>query len=200
METISQELDQIEIPTQILEFGLQKLQQIQKPETESMKSNLLKKQLGRLKQTGGVIKRNISLEPDQDTRNIIKSQLNKTQIQIQKLKEDLKTESERQNTPHVEIKDSFEVIQTAKTFLEIGTSEQRKTILKNLGSNWKIKDQKLDYKPKKITSALKKAREFYLAERKKFELTKNQSATGSNMGLQLQSIVWSAWRESNPRH
>lgn len=192
IKTIFNKLDEIEIPQEILDFGLRKIAQIENSQKESIKSVQIKKQITRLKQNITIIKRNLSIEEDLETRNIIKSELNKNQVKLRKFKEDLKREEEKEKKPYLKIETSLNAIKKAKNFIESGTELEKKTILRTLGSNWEINGQVLDYKGNRVSNSLKKAKKFYLAERKSIELTKNQSWTGLSVDEHLRGVVWSA--------
>lgn len=201
VETIQKELDQLRIPQALMDFGLRKIKELEQAQdkTESTVESQLRKEITALNQRLKTIRNNFAEESDPNCRQVIKDRLNELEIDLRKLEQDLATEIESQQNPHEELTTSFAVIDKAQDYLENGTSQQKKTILRHLGSNWQVVGQKLDYKPSRTVKALKKTHQLLLAENNGIGTQKNHSMSDLSMTQDKLDIVWSAQRESNSR-
>src|SRR5205085_2207508 len=93
--------------------------------------------------------------------------------------------------PHAEIADNIELRLAARKHLVDGTPDQRKHVVRGLGSNWKIKDQKLDYKPHFLSVAIAKVKELHSGELARFEPSKNREGMRQIVPAELVSTIWS---------
>jgi len=185
-------IDQFSLPDSIFQFGLEKLKtQLDNPFSESVKERHLSTEIQTLKNRITEIKKNIAEERDGETRAIIKERINELQVQLQAREQELKKERDSWFNPHEEIANNIELrIASRKRFLE-GTPDQKKHVVRGLGSNWNIHGQTLHYKPHFVSVAIEKVKELHSAELAMFEPTKNGEEMPRNVPAELMSTIWS---------
>ena len=190
----------MQLPDEVIKFGIETLDAMQADSQESIAEKQMKRQLSDLVQKIGVVESNLAEERSSDARTIIMRKLNELRIQRQSVEQDIsKAQYERENK-HVEIRNSLDLIHHAKHTFNYGTGDQRRAILRGLGSNWLLTQQMLVYKPSFVAIALKKTRELHLADITMLELAKMQSQIAISIHPSLVTMIWSGWRESNPLH
>ncbi|MDH3324999.1 MAG: recombinase family protein, partial [Candidatus Peregrinibacteria bacterium] len=192
IKTIKKELEKIEIPKEVFDFGFKKLKEMKASKNESLKEVQLKKEITRLKEKLKLLKLNICEETDQEVRTIMKERVNEVKIQLRRADEDLRETLRTKNDPHKEIRTSLEVIKTAQEFLKNGSMEKKREIVKTLGSNWVLESQKLDYKPTRVISALQETKIFLLGAESRIEPKKNQSRNDLVIDSLGVDFIWSA--------
>lgn len=191
-QKIESELKSMYMPTEALNFGFKKLSQIEKSNEETLKEKQLKSNLIGLKQKLKVLHQNIAEESDAETRSIMKDRIDELKVEIRNNEDALQEIVRTKDDPYKELKNNLQVIHRALGYLKEGSLEQKREVVRALGSNWIVKSQILDYEPNKVVRALKKTNQFVLGEKSRIELQKKQSRTASLSDYLTESFIWSA--------
>jgi len=183
-------IEEVRIPDEIIEFGLQELENMRKKEVEPVKENLIKAEVERIDRQLKNAMELLLNEADPEIQKMTKEKILELRIDKKRRGEELELLKEEQKDPYAEIRNSLELIMGAKyTFLN-GTPRLKKKVVEGLGSNWKLKDKKLDYKPYFTISAFQKTKKLLEGDNFGFELNKPQEDT-KKLPLEAVSSVWS---------
>ncbi len=188
-EGVQNIIDSINIPQEIIDFGLLKMDEASSPNQESVKEKQIKKAITDLNRKIDSAGENISVEADSEIRTIILANINKFKIQIRALEQELI--SSKQNTHFDRFIDNLTVIRESKIVLKSMDIEQKRRLLNNIGSNWKIAGKKVDCEPHFATSLLKKTKEFYLGEQSKVRTKNNRFSKSKEVISSASDFFWS---------
>jgi len=150
-------IDQVSIPNEIIELGLSELRERKSEGAEECaKDGLILKELERIeKQIKNAMDFMLN-ETNTELQAMTRNKLLELKIDQKHKKQTLEQCKKNHKDPHMEIRDSLELIKGAKyTFLNSKPSLKRK-IIDGLGSNWTLKQKKVYYKPYFTISALQK--------------------------------------------
>ncbi len=134
-EQILQEIDDISIPSEIIEFGLKTLDQMQNASEENPIERQIKKAVETMSNRIEAMGNNMAEESNSDIRATINTCRNELKVQKNALEQDLRKAIDQRTNPHVEIKDRLSLILNAKRNFVEGTAEQKKQIVHGLGLN-----------------------------------------------------------------
>ena len=197
--TILGEILRLYLPKEIIEFGLRKLKQETIERTFNPKTAELERSIGIHERGIRTMEQNIALEPDTDTRAIIKKQIERSRVQKLGYEQELqKLEAEPQERMK-ELQDSLQLLLEAQDRFTNGSDEERREIVRTLGSNWRISGQSLVYEPNIVPAAMRTVRERYQLKNPPLEPLKSQSECGVLCCLSDVDAIWSGIRESNSR-
>jgi len=187
---ILDEIEKISIPNEILEFGLQTLNQMESSPKETSKETHLQKEIDTLSSRIKTMENNLAEEPDREIRATIYNCRNEIKVQKNALEQDLQKAKAEKENPHKEIKNRLELILHAKQTFQKGTAEQKKNVVRGLGLNWLLTDQKLHYEPHYVSLALAKTKQSLLGGMIRFEPSRSQSRTSKSLCLAEIKDVW----------
>ena len=91
----------------------------------------------------------------------------------------------------------LDVIDKISKKLKIDNESIKKDIIKNIGSDWKIKDKSLLYNTYLLPRAIKKIKNSRSPDFPKFRLI-NDSNTAEKITSAEDNIIWRKGRDSNP--
>ena len=199
LDQIAAEIDLLSIPDEIIRFGIETLDQMEASTEESIKEKQLREHYANLSQKVAAIEKYIAEEPDTETRAIMKRRLNQLRIEQKATEEDLLKAKAEGATRYAEIRSRLDLILHAKHVLYHGSPDQQRSVVRGLGSNWKLRGKKLDYEPHFVSLALKEAKHTFAKELAMLEPKKSLVETAQSLRCELVSTIWSGIRESNPR-
>ena len=191
-----EEINRISLPPEVMVYGLTELGK------EDSKDLILNKagdkEISRRIQTltnkRKTVENNIVIESDQEIRQIMKQKLTEIKIEIKKLQEDKETLSNKLSNWNEEIKEQLQIIANAEKVLKGESKEQKQELLKNLGSNWQIKNRKIHYKPNFVSVAIKKVMENHPNKLSVFEPQEGLINKGKSMHQEYVYTIWySLW-------
>ena len=198
-EQILQEIDDISIPSEIIEFGIKTLDQMQNVSEENPIERQIKKSVETMSNRIEAMGNNMAEESSSDIRATINTRRNELKVQRNALEQDLRRAVEQRTNPHVEIKDRLSLILNAKRNFVEGTADLKKKIVHGLGLNWRLASRKLHYEPHFVSLALRKTKESLQAGKYGFELVEDQSQSGRSLSLAEVKTIWCARQGSNLR-
>lgn len=192
-EQLSFELEKIQLPNCVFEFGFAQLQETNTKDDSVQLQTIcnLEKEIQQLEKRILQIEENLVIESNIEFRELLKKKYSEAKIQIQKLKEDIQEQKKGAEQRNQMIIDNLEIIQHGKKLLSEGVKEQKQRIFHGLGSNWMIKDKTLLYEPHFIVEAVLKTKNLFSADSKRFEPTKTHFPLSDKMSLSQVCFVWS---------
>lgn len=188
---ILRKIEDIALPEEIITFGMRTLEAMEANSQESLAEKQGKRALSEIRQRIHIVESNLAEESDADTRMVMKRKLNELRIQKTSLEQDIAQAETERKTKHVTIRNSLELVHSAKHTFTHGTKDQRRAIIRGLGSNWVLMQKELICKPSFIASALTKTKQTHLADIRRLELAKSQSGTGGTVCQKVVANVWS---------
>ncbi len=198
---ILNEIEQLSVPQEILEFGLQMLKKkFTEMPVSSPKEMHLQREIAKLDGRIKNLEENLPEESDVEIRLSMKKRSRELAVEKRALEEELQTEHNAWRKPHVDIANRIELILHAKEAFTRGTSEQRQRIIRGLGSNWIAKSQTLSYEPHFVPQAVRNVKKRLRTGKGRFEPIAARIESGRSLTSEHVALIWSGWRESNPRH
>ena len=189
---LAKEIGKLFLPDNVIDFGIDRLGEKKGKETQlqATTSSNIKREIQTLTQQKNQLEDNLVLEGDTEIRSMMKRKHEEIKINIQKLNEDYRKLQKEIADNNLKIIKALEVIKNAKIALEFGTIKEKRTLLNHLGSNWSIKDKKIDYKPNFVIKALLKTNDSIRSKKSLSEPTKSRSATGKTIDNESVSSMW----------
>jgi len=186
------QIERVFLPNEVFDFGIDRMSEQTGSETQLQATTLfnLKREIQTLTKQKNQIENNLVIEMDAEIRSIMKRKYEGLKINIQRLDENYNTLQEEIANYHFNIIQALKVIKNAKKVLESGTGEQKKSIFRYLGSNWKIKSKKIDYKPHFVIEAVYKTKEFIRLKKGLSEPTTALFTKGKTLSSKEISFVW----------
>ncbi len=193
-DQILDHIEEARIPDEIIEFGLRELELMKEKGVEPVKEGFITKEINRIDRLLKNAMEFILNESDPEMQKMTTNKILELKIDKKRKVEELELIRQEQKDPYSKIRNSLELIAGAKyTFLS-GNSKLKRKVVNGLGSNWKLQDKKLYYKPYFTISA--------------FQETK-KALDGGNLGIELNSkskklpsnqvaFIWSGQGGSNP--
>lgn len=181
---------QISLPHEIIELGLKELNSKKEQVETCIKENLINKELERIeKQIKNAMELLLS-ETDPELKAMTRSKLLELKVDQKRKRQTLERCKQSHKDPYADIKNSFELAKGAKyTFLNGNPSLKRK-IINGLGSNWTLKEKKIDYKPYFTISALRKTQ--ILIKGGHFGIEPKKALTeNKKLPSEAVSVIWS---------
>lgn len=192
MEQLQKELNNYVISEKVIDFGITQLERTRGKETQLQAVNLanLNRKIQTLKLRKEQVEDNLVVEADHDIRQLMKLKYEGLKIQIQKHRENYTTLQAQIENNNQKIIQTLQLIKKVKYVLKSGTVEQKKTVLQHIGTNWKIKDRKLDYKPYFVPKAIAKTKEFIRSKNSVSEPSLRYLNTDKNLSSEQVRFVW----------
>ena len=195
------EIESLDIPIEILEFGLRELRtKLDDPFEDTPQEKHLKKELQELSRRIECMSCNLAEESSSEARTVIHTQIKKLEIQKLSLEQDIEKAKEAWMNPHEEITNTLELMTGVRRQFLNGSPEVRRQIVRGLGSNWEILGQSLRYHPHFVVKGMKKFHTEWHSKNSRFEPLKRQLETGKSLDEKALTFVWSGRAESNRRH
>jgi len=183
-------IEEVNIPDEIIEFGLSELEIMRKSDVEPVKDKAIKKEIEHIDRQ---LKNAMNLllnEDDQILQKMTKDKILELKLSRKRLAEELELAIQERKDPYADIRNSLELIKGAKyTFLN-GSKELKRKVVRGLGSNWTLKAKKLYFKPYFTISALQSTKELLEGGNFRFELNKPQDIN-KKLPSEAVSFVWS---------
>lgn len=190
-DQLSVEIDRYDVPEEILRFGIETLDMMSASTEETPKEKQVQQHLSVLARKIVTIEENIAEERDSETRALMKRRLNQLRIEEKAAQEDIEKARQERETHYADIRDSLELILNAQEVLRHGSPDQQRRIVRGIGSNWKIRDRKLDYEPLFVPSILRQVKTTHAKEIAMLEPSRSGSAIDTTLRSQLVTTVWS---------
>jgi len=189
---LATEIERIFLPDEVFDFGIDKLGEQKGRETQlqATTSFNLKREIQTLSQQKNQIENNLVLEVDSEIRLLMKRKYEELKINIQKLRENYESLQEEIANNHFNIIEALKVVKNAKIALKSGTIEQKKRILHHLGSDWKIKSKKIDFKPHFVIDAVLKTKNFIRSKKGLSGPTNPLFTTSKTLDSKEIGFVW----------
>lgn len=197
---ILERLSNLQLPDEIIQFGIKTLDAMQSQSEESIAEKQFQRELCDITTKIETIGNNLAEERDSDARTLMMRRLNELRVTQRKLAEDRDAAKTKRKNQHVEIRNSLGLIHNAKRVFVSGTKDQKRAILRGIGSNWKLSDKKLSCEPNFVAVALEKTKQLHSADIAMFEPEQAQLGTSKTLSHELTTTIWSGRRESNPCH
>ena len=168
---LTEEIDKLYLPQEIINFGLEKLKERNGYETELQTLTLknITKQILLYEKKKEQVDENIVLESDFDVRTLMKRKYEEFKIHIQKLREDYATLQVEIENNNQDVIQALKIIKNAQILIHSEKKNQKKRLFESIGSDWKITSKKLDYEPHYVSRAVLKTKEFFRRKKDVFE-------------------------------
>lgn len=193
-------ISNLQLPDEIIQFGVKTLDSMQSQSEETIAEKQLKRELCDIAAKIEIVENNVAEERDSDARTVMMRRLNQLKVIQRKLAEDQEAAKAKRMNQNVEIRNSLDLIHNAKRVFVSGTKDQKRAILRGIGSNWKLSAKQLSCEPNFVAAALEKTKQLHSADIVAFEPEKTQVETTKNPTCELTTTIWSGRRESNPCH
>jgi len=190
-DTILKEISSLYLPHEIIEFGLQKIAEHEESKEESPDVRQWTKALNHLLPIIRTMEKNIAVETDSETRAIIKAELEKARIEAKNAEEQLCVAKGAERKKLAEIQDSLQLFQMARDVFQNGSDEERRSIIRKIGSNWKIKGQSLIHEPNLVPHAIRTTKKQLLLKNPALEPMMSESQSNVTCSLDMASTIWS---------
>ncbi len=190
-EQLFEELDQVSIPKEIIQFGMKVLEEMDADSEVSAGEKQFTEAMEALKRRIRTIEENIVEEKDGDIRVLMKAKLSELRTELRSTEGAFAGAQEARLSRHQTIRDSLDLIMRSKMILEDGSPEDQLRVLRGLGSNWKLSDKKLHYEPHFVPLALRRVKVKHAKELARFEPTGSLLETAQSLRCELATTVWS---------
>lgn len=193
-------LESLEIPAKITKFILKHIEiEIRKSHSE------ISRDLGKLQREFNELDGEIEVLGRKLIKGVISDEmftkinqkLEKEQLAISKKLKCLKSGN---NKELEKLKRIFQFLNSAPKKFAKGSFEIKKLILGTISSNFSLNNGIVSLELSKAFSIIQKAKKFYSPDNRMFEPCFTRTTKGLKPILSDDILVWSAWRESNPRH
>lgn len=192
-EYVMHQIDQLNLPPEILEFGLGQIQleAARDESVETVRQKQLKAEIQAVTKRIQAMRSNMAEESDASIRVDIKREMTECEVKRHGLEQDLKKELDSLKNPYEEITNMLQLMLVLKDRFINGTSDDRKEVVRGLGSNWKIEGQKLHYLPHFVPLAIRKVKNLHSSDLRPFEPTNSLTDERKTVPLAMMSTVWS---------
>ena len=198
-EQILEEIEKMQIPNEIIDFGLEVLKEKEISQTETIQQKHLSRQIQGIQEK---IKNGIDSlmqEQDLEIKNMIKTRIQEMKIEKKKITEDLELISKKKKNKKQEIQGSLDFAKKAEELFLKGDKEDKRDVISFLGSNWTISNKKVSYKANYLAKALEKTKHFMKSQKTMLEPERRKLQTDESIPQDLIHLTWSGKRDSNPR-
>jgi site-specific DNA recombinase len=190
-DKIIEEILHLYLPKEIIEFGLMKMRHEPMELEDDPQAEELKRSI-RIHEHGiHTMEQNIAMESNAETRAIIKKQIERSQVKVLGYKQELEQLHNKPQALTQEVEDALQLLLVAQDKFQNGSDEERREVVRTLGSNWRIAGQTLVYDPNIVPAAVRKVRERYQLKNPSLEPLKSQSESGVTCCLSDVDAIWS---------
>lgn len=196
------EVAKLHLPAELIEFGLNELKEkkLTIRESEAHHIERLKEALAIKTKDLEAVRSNLIRETDLEIKQITKDEYKALQVEVQTLQDQIQDLTVKQQNQQTDLWDQLSIIKDAQKILQGDSRELKRKIIRGLGSNWQVKDKKLDFTPHFFCQALIKAKSFLPPEIASFEPNSDQSGISKKPSQAEIDSYWRRGWDSNPRY
>ncbi len=191
-----EEIKKVYLPKKVILHALKTLKKEDSTESESCQTVIktMQREIQVLMKQKKVVENNLAFEPDVEIRSMIKQKHSEIKVRIQQLEEDKISTLEKASKRNSEISKQLEILERAEDILSSNDNNRKKELFDVLGSDWKLKDKKLLYKPNYVCEAIQNVRNSIPDKFSMLELEETGTACNSTVPDEDISFVWlSVW-------